>query len=194
MRNRVALFVVTVAVIGLVLTGCGRGPGTKPPPTMPPTEPPTEPPTMPSIDGTWVFTGFSATIAVPDVTVTVGVGDGVTPLGEESPLSSVLQITAKGTLTMDGTTYKLALAEGEEAIIVELAPDAAPVLETLAKTFIKNQIESAQDGNVTITVSEDMMMITVKGSFLDKLAETLGMTVPDEGLKGCKAPCSTMPS
>ena len=56
MRNRLALLVVTAAVIGLVLTGCGRGPGT-------------DKMTEPGIDGTWVFTGFSAEIEVPDVTV-----------------------------------------------------------------------------------------------------------------------------
>ena len=186
MRNRLALLVVTVTAIGLVLTGCGRGPATTAPP---------DDPMPPSIDGTWMFTGFEAMIAVPDVTVTVG--DGTMPLSmdQESNLSRVTQIVAKGTLTMSGTTYKLALAEGDDAISVTLAPGVPPVFGALAKTSIKGLIEGAQGGDVNITVSEDMMMITVKGSFLDTLAQTLGMTPPEEGLVGCKdAPCSTMPS
>lgn len=185
MRNRVVLLVVTVAAIGLVLTGCGGGPGTKPPPD--------DEPMAPSIDGTWEFTGFSAMIAVPDVTVTVG--DGTMPLSmdQESNLSRVTQIVAKGTLTMSGTTYKLALAEGDDAIEVKLVPDVPPVFGAVAKTFIKGLIESAQGGDVAITVSDDMMMITVKGSFLDTVARALDMPVPEEGLEGCKAPCM-MPS
>ena len=50
-------------------------------------------------------------------------------------------------------------------------------------------------GDVDITVSDDMMMITVKGSFLNKVAEELGVPVPEGGLVGCKnAPCSPMGS
>ena len=185
MRNRLALLVVAAAAIGLVLTGCGRGPATTPPP---------DDPMPPSIDGTWYFTGFAATIAVPDVTVTVG--DGTTPLSmdQDSFLANVTQIMATGTLTMSGTTYKLALAEGDDAISVTLVPGVPSVFGAVAKTSIKGLIEDAQGGDVNITVSEDMMMITVKGSFLDTLSQTLGMTPPAEGLKGCKdAPC-TMPS
>ena len=187
MKNRLALLVVVAAAIGLVLTGCGRGPGTD----KMPEPPPTDEPTMPSIDGTWYFTGFFAEIAVPDVTVTVG--DGETPFSEDqnSYLSRVTQIVAKGTLTMEGTTYKLALA-GDDPITVTLAPGVPLPLAGVAEATIKALIEGAQDGDVDITVSEDMMMITVKGSFLTNLAETLGMLeVPAEGLVGCKgAPCT----
>ena len=190
MKNRLALLVVIAAAIGLVLTGCGRGPGTDKT-TEPPVEPPTEP-TMPSIDGTWVFTGFSAMIAVPAVTVTVG--NGMDPLGDIWPYDSITQVEAKGTLAMEGTAYKLTLAAGEDAITVKLASNAA-LTEVVAKGAIKTLIEDAQDGEVDITVSDDMMMITVKGSFLSKLAEHLGMQVPEEGLVGCKnAPCDPMAS
>ena len=180
MKNRLALLVVTAAAVGLVLTGCGRGPGTEP--------------MAPSIDGTWVFTGFSAEIAVPDVKVTIG--DGMTPLSADqtSRLAAVTKIVAKGTLTLAGTTYKLALAEGADAIIVTLAMPS-PELQVGATAYIKTLIEGAQDGDVGITVSDDMMMITVKGSFLDMLAAELGVPVPEEGLEGCKnAPCGTMGS
>ncbi len=188
MKNRLALLVVIAAAIGLVLTGCGRGPGTDKMPM-----PSTEPPVMPSINGTWVFTGFKATITVPDVMVTVG--DGMTPLSNEHPYALITQIEAKGTLAMEGTTYKLTLAEGDDAIIVKLVPGAPPVTGPLAKQTIQSLIKDAQSGNVDITVSDDMMMITVKGSFLSMLAEALGMPVPEEGLVGCKdAPCGTMGS
>ena len=182
MRNRLALLVVTAAAIGLVLAGCGSGPATTPPPDEP------------SIDGTWYFTGFSAKIAVPDVTVTIG--DGMTPLSADpnSQLGLLTKIVAKGTLTMDGTTYKLALAEGMDAIDVTLAPGVPPATKPGATGVIKTLIEGAQGGNVNITVSEDMMMITVKGSFLDNLAQALGMPVPPEGLKGCKDALCAMPS
>ena len=184
MRNRLALLVVTAAAIGLVLAGCGGGPGTKPP----------DEPMPPSIDGTWYFTGFSAKIAVPDVTVTIG--DGTAPLSMDptSHLAAVTKIVAKGTLTMDGTTYKLALAEGMDAIDVTPAQGVPAATKPLATGYIKTLIERAQGGNVNITVSEDMMMITVKGSFLDILAQALGMPVPEEGLKGCKDALCMMPS
>ena len=95
---------------------------------------------------------------------------------------------------MEGTTYKLALAEGDP-ISVTLAPGVLPALEPVAKAFIKTLIENAQSGDVDITLSDDMMMITVKGSFLNNLAQALGMPVPEEGLVGCKdAACSTMGS
>ena len=188
MQNRLALLVVTAAAIGLVLTGCGRGPGTD---TMP--EPPEEQPTMPSIDGTWVFTGFSATIAVPDITVTVG--DGMNPLSDDPLYAPLTQIVAKGTLTVEGTTYKLALAEGADAISVTLVPGVTDAEEISKIEAIRYLIERAQGGDVDITVSADMMSITVKGSFLSMLAQVLGMQVPEEGLVGCKdAACSTMAS
>ncbi len=172
MRNRLALVVVTVAAIGLVLAGCRSGPGTD---TM-----------MASIDGTWVFHGFSAVIATPDVTVTVG--DGTTPLGPDL-LANVTRIVAKAKLTaVAGTTYMLALTEGDDAIGVTLAAGASPDLEAAAIGTIRGL---AQDGDVDITVSDDKMMITVNGSFLTILAQALGMPAPNEGLAGCKdAPCS----
>ena len=176
MVSRVALLVVFAAAIGLTLTGCGGGPGT---------DKMTEP-----IDGTWVFDGFSAEIAVPDVTVTVG--DGMQPLGADL-LANVVQIVAKGKLTaVEGTTYKLALAEGD-AISVTPASDAPLDLEKAAIAFLESSIAAAQDGDVDITVSDDM--ITVHGSFLDELAKALSGEVPEGGLVGCKdAPCSTMAS
>jgi len=198
MQNRLALLVVIAAAIGLVLAGCGRGPGTdkmtEPPDEQPPEEqPPEEQPTMPSIDGTWVFTGFSAVIAVPDVTVTVG--DGTNPLSDDPRFSVLTQIVAKGTIAMAGTAYKLTLAAGDDAITVKTTSDAPPGTAALAKGVIKGLIQDAQDGDVDITVSDDMMMITVKGSFLSMLAQAHGMPVPEEGLVGCKeAACSTTAS
>ena len=179
MRNRLALLVVTAAVIGLVLTGCGGGPGT-------------DKMTEPSIDGTWVFTGFSAEIEVPDVTVTIG--DGTYPLSEDLRFAALTQIVAKGTLTMEGTAYKLALAEGADAISVMLAPGMPDAAKVVAIESIRTLIQGAQSGTVEITVSDDMMMITVKGSFLSKVADELGMSLPEEGLVGCKDAACTMAS
>ena len=189
MRNRVSLFVVTAAAIALVLTGCGRGPATDTMTEQPPAE---EQPMAPSIDGTWVFTGFTAVIAVPDVTVTVG--NGTDPLGDQL-LSNITQVVAKGTLTMSGTAYRLTLAEGDDAITVTLAPGVPDAAKIVAIETIRTLIRGAQDGDLDITVSDDMTMITVKGSFLGNLGEALGMPVPEEGLVGCKdAACSTMAS
>jgi len=179
MRNRVSLFVVTAVAIGVLLTGCGSGPGT---------DKMTE---QSSIDGTWIFHGFSAVIAVPDITVTVG--DGMNPLSDDPLFGAVTQVAAKGTLTMSGTSYTLTLAEGDDAISVMTTSDASPATEALAIAAIEGAIEGAQEGVVDIEVSDDMM--TVKGSFLSKLAEALGMTVPEEGLVACRdAPCSMMAS
>ena len=180
MRNRVSLFVVAVAAVGLVLTGCGR--------TTPKTDPPPDPPMTPSIDGTWVFTGFSAVIAGSDVTVTVG--DGMTPLSAKQPYAALTQVVAKGKIAVEGTVYKLTLAEGDDAIMVTLAPGVPDAMKVTAIAIIKPLIEAAQTGDVEITVSDDMM--TIKGSFLSDLTKALGKTVPDGGLVGCKDdPCMT---
>ena len=69
--KKISLFVVTAAAVALVLSGCSRGPGTD------------DMEMMPSLDGTWVFDGFTAMIAGPDVTVTVG--NGMDPLPTTNP-------------------------------------------------------------------------------------------------------------
>ena len=181
MTKKISFFVVTVAAVTLVLSGCGNGPG------MDDME-------MPSLDGTWEFTGFSAMIDGTAVTVTVG--DGTRPLPTTNPAYAVVtQIVAKGNLAPEGTAYKLTLSEEADAIIVMLLPgvaEAEPTAEAFAIGAIKTLIEGAQDGEVDIKVEDDVM--TVKGSFLDKLWELLGLGVPEAGLTGCKGvPCMMAP-
>lgn len=188
MTNRVALLVVMAAAIGLVLTGCGRGPGTDKmteEPPEPPTEQPPDETMMPSIDGTWHFHGFSAEITAPAIEVTVG--DGMTALGESQPYASVLKIVAKGTITaVEGTTYMLTLDEGADAISVTLS-DNPLVTEADATLLIRALIKSVQDESVDITVSDNM--ITVTGSFLSALARALN-NMPVTEVIGCKdSPC-----
>ena len=187
MKNRLALLVVITAAIGLVLTGCGRGPGTD----KMPKPPPTDEPTMPSIDGTWYFHGFKAEITEPDITVTVG--DGMTPLREDQPYASVVKIVAKGKVTaVEGTTYMLALSKGADPISVTLAQNAT-VTEAFAIAAIRAVIVSVQDENVDIMVSDNMM--TVTGSFLSALAQALQDNMPVTEVVGCKgAPCDMMAS
>ena len=145
----------------------------------------------PSLDGTWVFPGFSAMIEGPAVTVTVG--DGTGPVSTDLRLAAVSRITAKGALARSGTTYKLTLAESDDALIVEAVPDVPPAAVAAAMVVIRTQVKAAQDGEVTITVVDDTM--TVKGSFLSALAEALGGTVPDAGLTGCTdRPCAVEPA
>jgi hypothetical protein len=154
---------------------------------------------MPSLDGTWEFAGFTAMIEGTAVTVTVG--DGTMPLPTTDPTYAVVtQIVAKGNLAVEGTAYKLTLAEGDEAITVTLSdavPEAQrPVAQIVAKEAIRTLIMEAQDGDVMITVDEDADpdTITVMGSFLDKLWEVLELEVPEAGLTGCKdAPCMMAP-
>ena len=103
--KKISLFVVTAAAVALVLSGCSRGLVTD---AM---ETPDEQPMMPSLDGTWVFTGFAAMIEGTEITVTVG--DGTMPLPTTDPTYAVVtQIVAKGNLAVEGTAYKLTLAEG----------------------------------------------------------------------------------
>ena len=191
MTKKISLFAVTAAAVALVLSGCGGGPGTGDMDMD-------DMPVMPSLDGTWVFTGFSAMITVPDVTVTVG--DGMMPLSMDmnSPLAAVTQATVKGTLAMEGTAFKLTLAEGDDAISVKLVEGATlvnPGAEALAEGAIKGLIEMAQAEDVMITVDEeaDPATMTVTGSFLDALLAAVGLQVPEEGLVGCKAPCMMAP-
>ena len=177
--KKISLFVVTAAAVALVLSGCSRGPGTDD--------------MMPSLDGTWVFTGFTAMIEGTAVTVTVG--DGMTSLLIANPalnpaLALVTEIVATGNLALEGTAYKLTLAEGDDAITVKVTAEAPAGAAAVAEATIRTLIMQAQDGDVTITVEDaDPDTITVMGSFLDKLLE-----VPAEaGLKGCKGvPCMVM--
>jgi hypothetical protein len=180
--KKISLFVVTAAAVALVLSGCSRGPGTD------------DMEMMPSLDGTWVFDGFQAIIDGTAVEVTVG--NGVDPLPTANPAYAVVtQIVAKGNLAVEGTGYKLTLADDDDAITVTLSdavPEAQrPVAQIAAKAAIQTLIMEAQDGDVMITVDEDT--ITVMGSFLDTLWELLELGVPEAGLTGCKAPCMMAP-
>jgi hypothetical protein len=181
MTKKISFFVVTVAAVTLVLSGCGKGPAPDMDDDM----------EMPSLDGTWVFAGFSAMIDGTAVTVTVG--DGTMSLPTANPaFAAVTQIVAKGNLALEGTAYKLTLSEEADAIIVMLFPGVAemhPTAEAVAIGAIKTLIEPAQAGEVDIKVEDDVM--TVKGSFLDMLVGALGMQVPEAGLMGCKDdPCA----
>ena len=179
MTKRVSLFVTAAAVAALVLSGCGRGPGTS--------DMPDDMPTMPSFDGTWHFHGFVAMIEGTAVTVTVGTGMAPVVADPTSPYAAVTKVVAKGTLSAVETGHMLTLAEGDDAISVTLV-QANPAAESIAKAAIRSVIEGAQSGTVMITVADDTM--TVTGSFLTALAAALGTTVPETGLVGCKdAPC-----
>ena len=175
--KKISLFVVTAAAVALVLSGCSRGPAMA--------DTPDEQPTMPSLDGTWYFDGFAATIAVPAVEVTVGTGTMPLSPDPASPYSMVTQIVVKGTLAVEGTAYKLTLSEEADAITT-----TPPAAAAAAAVLLRPAIETAQDEDVTITVDEDADTMTVMGSFLDTLVGAFGMVVPEGGLVGCKgAPC-----
>ena len=177
MTKKFSFFVVTVAAVTLVLSGCGRGPA----PDMDDT----------GLDGTWVFAGFTAMIEGTAVKVTVG--DGMTSLPTTNPAYAVVtQIVAKGNLAPEGTAYKLTLAEGEDALTVTVTEAAPPGADVAAEAAIETLIMQAQDGDVMITVDEDVdpNTITVMGSFLNALLGAFDMLVPEGGLVGCKgAPC-----
>ena len=177
--KKISLFVVTVAAVALVLSGCSRGPVMA-----------DEQPMMPSLDGTWFFDGFAATIAVPDVMVTVGTGTMPLSPDPTSPYSMVTKIVVKGTLAVEGTAYKLTLSEEADAITT-----TPPAAAAAAAVLLRPVIETAQDEDVMITVDEDAdpATMTVMGSFLDTLVGAFGMLVPEGGLVGCKgAPCMVM--
>ena len=170
MRDRASLVAAIVVAIALVLSGCG---GMTPDPI----------PAAPSLDGTWFFAGFAATIVGESVTVTVG--DGTMPLSMDPPYSQVTQIVVKGVLAVDGMAYKLTLSEDADAITV--MPEVAGPLVVPA---LKGLIQTAQAGTVMITVDADAdpNTITVKGSFIVTLASALGS--PATEVVGCKgAPC-----
>jgi hypothetical protein len=179
MTKKISFFVVTVAAVTLVLSGCGKGPAPDMDDDM----------EMPSLDGTWVFAGFSAMIDGTAVTVTVG--DGTMSLPTANPaFAAVTQIVAKGNLALEGTAYKLTLSEEADAITVTPAAAGATVVPVL-----KGLIMTAESEDVMITVDEDVdpNTITVMGSFLDTLWELLELGVPEAGLTGCKAPCMMAP-
>ena len=145
---------------------------------------------MPSLDGTWVFAVFSAMI--DGTAVTVMVGDGMSGLSTDpaSPYAAVTQIVVKGTLGVEGTAYKLTLSEEDDPITV--TPDAA---QATVVPVLKGVIETAQAGDVMITVDEDADpdTITVTGSFLDALLGAFDMQVPEGGLVGCKGAACMAP-
>ena len=170
MRKKTSLAAATVVAIALVLSACES----------------TTTPAAPSLDGTWVFTGFAATIAGESVTVRVG--DGTMPLSMDpmSPYAAVTQIVVKGVLAVDGMAYKLTLSEAADAITV--MPEAAG---PLVAPGLRILIQTAQAGTVMITVDADAdpNTITVKGSFIVALASALGSAVTE--VVGCKgAPCA----
>ena len=77
---------------------------------------------------------------MPDVTVTIG--DGMSPLSDDPQFALLTRIVAKGTLTLEGTTYKLALAEGDDAISVTLAPGVPDAAKIPAEEGIRTLIQA----------------------------------------------------
>ena len=170
MRERASLVAVIVVAIALVIGAC---------------ESTTPTPAAPSLDGTWVFSGFAATIVGEDVTVTVGDGTMALSMDPTSPYAQLTQIVVKGVLAVDGMAYKLTLSEAADAITV--MPEAAG---PLVVPGLQGLIQTAQAGTVMITVDEDAdpNTITVTGSFIVALASALGSPVTQ--VVGCKgAPC-----
>ena len=192
MTKKISYYVVTAAAVALVLSGCGRGLA----PDMDDMD------MAPSLDGEWHFASHRFVAMIDGMSVMVTVGDGMTPLVTTNPTYAVVtQIVAKGNLALEGTAYKLTLAEGDDAIEIMLSsalpPGIDPAIATVvAKTTVRTLIEDAQNGDVMITVDEDAdpATMTVMGSFLDSLLNELGMQVPEGGLVGCKgAPCMMAP-
>ena len=179
--KKTLMFLATAAAVALVLGACKS---TTPDPT----------PTAPSLDGTWYFDGFAATIAGANVTVTVG--DGTMPLSmdQTSRYAAVTRIVVKGVLAADGMAYKLTLSEEADAITVTAVQGAPPGTDAQAATIVRSVImtaQTAQAGSVTITVNEDADpdTITVAGSFIVALASALAPQ-PVTQVVGCKgAPC-----
>ena len=182
MRERASLVAAIVVAIALVLSGCDSMTSDPEPMT-------------PSLDGTWVFTGFEATIAGESVTVTVG--DGMNALSPDptSTYAAVARIVVKGVLAVDGMGYKLTLSEEADAITVTAVPGAPPGTEAQVAIGVRELItavQMAQAGAVTITVDADAdpNTMTVEGSFIVTLASALGQPVTQ--VVGCKgAPCTT---
>ena len=177
MREKTSLAAAAVVAIALVLSAC---------------ESTTPTPAAPSLDGTWVFTGFAATIAGESVEVRVGDGSMALSMDQTSPYALVTEIVVKGVLAPDGMAYKLTLSEEADAIKVTAVPGAPPGTDVQTATLLKGVIVAAQTeqaGAVTITVDEDAdpKTITVAGSFIVTLASALGSPVTQ--VVGCKAPC-----
>lgn len=178
MRERTPLVAAMAMAIALVIGAC---------------ESTTPTPAAPSLDGTWVFAGFTATIAGEDVTVTVG--DGTMPLSTDptSHYALVTQIVVKGVLAPDGMAYKLTLSEEADAITVTAVQGAPPGTDAQAAAIVSGLImtaQAAQTGPVMITVDTDADpdTLTVAGSFIVALASALGSPVTE--VVGCKgAPC-----
>lgn len=182
MFKKISLLAVTAAAVALALTSCVKAPVSGLLDTK-------------GLDGSWRF-GPSLTLPahleaeIQGDSVTVTVGNGMMPLGEQPGLSDVTQAVVKGTLAEDAEemTFTLTLASGADAINVMLRDGIAPDVQLQVRTFavgaIKGMIESAHGETVMITLNSDADpdTLVVQGSFIDSLLMAAGLPASPMGL------------
>ena len=174
MIKKISMLAVMAAAIALVLAGCVKAPAT---------------PVSPNLAGTWSFAPMPVVAMIHGNAVTVTVGDGTAAVGMDE-LAAVTQIVVSGTLAEDEeeNTFMLTLAEGDDAIMVTLAPTVpatlAPAVTSAATGAIKGMIVAAQGGTVMIDLDSeaDPDTMIVSGSFIDALLTAAGLPVPPTGL------------
>ena len=196
--KKISLLVVTAAAVALVLSGCGRGPGTddmempdEQPMDMPdeqPMEMPDEQPMMPSLDGTWHFA--EATVEVQAGAFTVRAGDGTMPLGAEGHFAMVTMVVVKGTIAAQDGAYLLTVdADSVQLTFADSVPAAA---QGPAEAIVRAALMAADDDPVMIEIDAeaDPATMTVTGSFITTL---LDMPAGTELVACMGTPC-VMPS
>ena len=181
MTKKISFFVVTVAAVTLVLSGCGKGPGM---------DMPDEQSMAPAYVGEWHFTG--AVVELEAAAFTVTVDGGGMPLGMEPPFSLITKVVVKGAIAAEDGAFMFTVGEDAESVQLTFAAPVPEADKPAATAVATGALKAADDASVMIEIDAeaDPVTMTVTGSFITTL---LGMP-PGTALTACKgAPCMMAP-
>jgi hypothetical protein len=164
MTKKISFFVVTVAAVTLVLSGCGKGPGMDDMEMMDGED------MAPAYVGEWHIQkpaddSPATTVTLEAAAFTVTAGDKSGPIGTESPYNSIIMITVKGTLELMGTGLAFTVASVEPMF----APVVSQELQAGLKAGILATLMVADDEPVTVDIAEDGNSMTIAGKFIESV-------------------------
>jgi hypothetical protein len=178
MTKKISFFVVTVAAVTLVLSGCGNGPGMD----GKDMEPDDMPMALPYV-GTWHLAGLpvAATVKLEAAEFTITAGDGTAAIGMEAPYNLITMIVVNGNLEVADTAFTLTVPDG--GVEATFAPGVTPVQQAGFSAGILAGLQVADDSPVMVTISDDGNSITLQGAFIVNL-----LNLPDDApaLMACK--------
>ena len=168
MTKKISFFVVTVAAVTLVLSGCGKGPG------------------MDDMDmalpyvGTWHLSlPVATTVKLEAAKFTITAGDGNTFIGMEAPYNAITMIVVTGDFEVADAAFTLTVS----GVDATFAAGVTTAEQEVLSAAILAGLQVADDAPVTVTISDDGNTMTLQGAFIVSL---LKLPADTPALTACK--------